>query len=137
MRNLYLLDGYRVRHPRIKAYYGTYGDDTCGVFDVPSPIDKAPLRVIASIGAGWEHVSVSRPNRCPNWPEMSFVKGCFFTDLETVMELHVPRDDHVNDHPNCLHLWRPIDGIIPRPPKWMVGGMSEDEADKLAREAMP
>ena len=24
-------------------------------------------------------------------------------------------------HPHCLHLWRPLDAEIPRPPGWMVG----------------
>ena len=28
------------------------------------------LRVIASDGMGWEYVSVSLPNRCPNWRDM-------------------------------------------------------------------
>ena len=97
---------------------------------VPSPIDKAMLRVIASCDYGWEHVSVSRANRCPNWPEMSHVKNLFFEDDETVMQLHVPTQDHVNDHQNCLHLWRPTQQEIPRPHAWMVGGMTPEQAER-------
>ena len=43
------------------------------------------LRVIASDGKGWEHVSVSLPNRCPNWREMCFIKDLFW-DAEDVVQ---------------------------------------------------
>jgi hypothetical protein len=134
MRNLNLLDQFRVTTPAIVKHFGWAGDHTCGMFSVPSPIDGKELKIIASCGGGWEHVSISRTNRAPNWPEMSHIKGLFFRDDETVMQLHVPKSDHVNDHPNCLHLWRPLTAEIPRPPKWMVGGYSKDEARRLAAE---
>jgi hypothetical protein len=51
---------------------------------------------------------VSRRNRCPNWTEMEHVKRMFFGDNETAM------------HPWCLHLWRPQQAEIPRPPGIMV-----------------
>lgn len=137
MRNLNLLNQYRMHGPEVIRHYGWAGDDTCGMFEVPSPIDKAPMRVIASAECGWEHVSVSRRNRCPNWPEMAAIKSLFFGDGETVMQLHVPASDHVNDHPNCLHLWRPTRGEIPRPPQWMVGGVSKQEAERAALEWTP
>ena len=128
MRNLYLLNKYRVTSGPAISYYGQAGDDTCGAFSVPSPIDGGALMVIASSGGGWDHVSVSRRNRCPNWPEMAHIKKLFFREDETVMELHVPASDHITDHDNCLHLWRPQEVDIPRPPFWMVGGCSMDEA---------
>lgn len=129
MRNLRTLDRFRLTGKALPAHWRGYsGDHTCGAFMVPSPIDRADLRVIASSDLGWEHVSVSRLNRCPNWPEMSFIKDLFFSEDETVMQLHVPKDEHVNDHPNCLHLWRPATANIPRPPAWMVGGCSPAEA---------
>ena len=131
MRNLHLLDAYRIRGRELPAYFRGYaGDETCGAFRVPSPIDKAELTIIASSDFGWEHVSVSRVNRCPNWIEMSHVKSLFFDNDETVMQLHVPSSDHINDHSHCLHLWRPIHEEIPRPPSWMVGGVSPEEAEK-------
>jgi hypothetical protein len=100
---------------------GGAGDDFGGAFKVRSPIDGGELRIIASNGMGWDHVSVSRANRCPNWPEMEHVKRLFFRDDETAMQLHVPPSDHINYHPNCLHLWRPHAEAIPRPPAIMVG----------------
>jgi len=117
MRNLRALDDYRID---VTATYGWNGDATCGAFELPSPIDGQTLTVVASSGNGWDHVSVSRTNRCPNWPEMEFIKRRFFRDEETVIQLHVPVSDHINAHPYCLHLWRPQQVEIPRPPGWMV-----------------
>lgn len=121
MRNLHRLDAYRETGPDIIRLWGFVGDETCGMFHVPSPIDRAPIRVIASSGEGWDHVSVSRQTRCPNWPEMEHIKRLFFKDDETAMQLHVPPSDHINCHPFCLHLWRPHGVEIPRPPAYMVG----------------
>ena len=117
MKNLRFLDYYRVNS---EDTHGWNGDDTCGAFLVQSPIDRATLRIVASAGGGWDHVSVSRKNRCPNWLEMEHVKRLFFKDDETAMQLHVPPSDHINNHPHCLHLWRPADGNIPRPPKEFI-----------------
>jgi hypothetical protein len=69
----------------------------------------------------WDHLSVSTQSRCPTWEELEFVKRLFFKPDECAMQLHVPPRDHVNNHPYCLHIWRPIDVEIPRPPAIMVG----------------
>lgn len=128
MRDLRALDQYRDRSPAIIALWGWAGDGTCGAFWLKSPIDRADLKVIASSAEGWDHVSVSRKNRCPNWAEMEHVKRLFFRDDEAAMQLHVPADDHINNHPYCLHLWRPHASEIPRPPGWMVGLKSAERA---------
>lgn len=65
------------------------------------------MRIIVSEGMGWDHVSVSRPTRCPTWDEMETVKRMFFKPTETCMQLHVPEAEHINRHAYCLHLWRP------------------------------
>lgn len=135
MRNLCRLDPFRVTEPASLAFWGGYaGDGICGAFEIPSPVDWAPMHIIASSDLGWEHVSVSRKRRCPNWIEMSHVKSLFFQDGETVMQLHVAAADHINDHPYCLHLWRPLDQEIPLPPKWMVGGCTVEEAETEMRK---
>lgn len=85
------------------------------------PFKDRSLYVIASTGLGWDHVSVSLNNRCPNWREMSFIKDLFFDDDEVVMQLHVAKKDHINLHPYCLHLWKPQFTDIPLPPNFMVG----------------
>jgi hypothetical protein len=120
MRDLNLLDAYRRSDQEVHALYGSSGDATCGVFQVPSPIDQAALMIIASSGDGWDHVSVSHTNRCPNWPEMSHIRTLFFRDEECVMQLHVPKSEHINAHPFCLHLWRSQTEKIPLPPREMI-----------------
>lgn len=97
---------------------GQCGDDG-GYFLID--FEGRPLQVIASTGLGWDHVSVSLTNRCPNWREMSFIKDLFFEENEVVMQLHVTKKDHINLHPYCLHLWRPQLEKIPLPPNFMVG----------------
>lgn len=119
---------------------GPYGSDASignnGAFFVPNRCAKGadrsvPLKVIASDGclvpeedpalAGWEHVSVSLPNRCPTWEEMAFIKGLFWDDDDCVVQFHPPRTEYVNNHPYCLHLWRAIDRAFPMPPQILVG----------------
>lgn len=77
--------------------------------------------VIASDGGGWEHVSVSRSDRCPTWDEMCQIKTMFWDDDDCAVQYHPPRADYVNNHPHCLHLWRPTAVQLPRPESWMVG----------------
>ncbi len=96
-------------------YATTAADGRNGVFFIEKA--SATLKVIASDGAGWadsglsglpwEHVSVSLPNRCPNWPEMSFVKDLFWEPEELVLQFHPPRSRYVSIHQFCLHLWKP------------------------------
>jgi hypothetical protein len=92
-----------------------------GFFKFKSPVDGGELRVVASFGLGWDHVSVSRSNRCPNWPEMCFIKDTFFNDDEVVIQYHPRKEDYVNNHSYCLHMWRPHGVSIPTPPSIMVG----------------
>lgn len=89
MRSLNLLDVFRDH--AWEARMGGPGDDRGGAFKVKSSIDGGELRIIASNGMGWDHVSVSRANRCPNWPEMEQVKRLFFRDdaVRTLPELSV------------------------------------------------
>lgn len=89
-----------------------FGDRGNGNLIIPA----RKMCIVFSNGEGWEHVSVSVRDRCPTWDEMEDVKRRFWDDTDTVMQLHVPPKDHVNCHPYCLHLWRPTNCEIPRPP---------------------
>lgn len=111
MKDLRDLDEYRFMEGDMRRY-GSYGGRAQGVFVVPN---DPPLRIIADTGQGWDHVSVSCETRTPTWEEMDRVKRLFFKDTETAMQLHVPPTDHINIHPNCLHLWRPKLRRIPTP----------------------
>lgn len=77
-------------------------------------------RIIASDGMGWEHVSVSLPNRCPNWREMCCIKNLFWDAEDVVIQYHPAKSAYVNRHETTLYLWRPIGKAIP-PPKELVG----------------
>jgi hypothetical protein len=119
MRNLHHLDPYRLD---TTATHGSLGDHYNGAFRIRShAAPNQTMVVLASRGEGWDHVSVSLKRRCPWWPEMEQIKHLFFEPHETVMQLHVPASDHISYHPYALHLWRPLDAKIPRPPGWMVG----------------
>lgn len=121
MRYLSLLEMYRDRDME-RRIYGCEGDNDNGVFVVTSDeAFPAKLRVVATSGGGWDHVSVSLQDRCPTWNEMEQIAKLFFGDWETAMQLHVPPSQHINCHPFCLHWWRPHEGLIPRPPAEMVG----------------
>lgn len=100
------------------------GDDY-GFFVIPSGSSRllAMVSCGAGEGEGWDHVSVSvfGEKRCPTWDEMCRIKGLFWGDDEWVVQYHPAASDYVNVHKFCLHLWRPFDGKMPRPPSWMVG----------------
>lgn len=85
------------------------------------PNYRKPMVVVWSNGMGWDHVSCSFNNRTPRWEEMAAVKDIFFGEDETVVQFHPPKADYINNHPHCLHLWRPQDEEIPRPPSILVG----------------
>lgn len=120
MKNLRELDRYRCREFEI-LHYGRTGNANEGVFLVPLPPDGEPARVIASNGMGWDHVSVSLPNRCPTWAELEHVKRLFFRESEVAVQFHVPPKDHISVHPYCLHLWRCQYAPLHLPPPEMVG----------------
>ena len=78
------------------------------------------LMVVASWGMGWDHVSVSRQNRCPDWAEMCRVKNLFWGPEEVFIQYHPAKSQYRNFHRFCLHLWKPQDKEIPVPLPMMV-----------------
>lgn len=137
---------YRVRAGRMGSKDAAGNN---GAFFVPNRCSKdypqtAPLCCVASDGIdtredarlarGWEHVSVSLPNRCPTWAEMDYIKSLFWDDTDAVMQLHPPRASWVNNHPHCLHMWRPTVAQIPLPSPLLVGivGLEPQQAQALS-----
>jgi hypothetical protein len=81
------------------------------------------LNIIASDGEGWKHVSVSRcwdGNKVPTWQMMCVVKDLFFEPEGWVVQFHPAESEYVNNHPGCLHLWKP-DAPFPTPPSILTG----------------
>lgn len=131
------LQRYRIAHPSgemphdLRPWAGAFAinrsSKVSGLVGITRTIS---LRVIASRGGGpaelygagenWDHVSVSLYDRCPTWEEMCFIKELFFERDEPAIQLH-PVKDYINNHPYCLHLWRPLEEAIPLPPSILVG----------------
>lgn len=86
-------------------------------------INGLPIKVIASDGEGWRHVSVSihKSSLPPSWSVMCQVKDIFFGKDEWVVQFHPSETEYVNNHPGCLHLWQPTSQPFPTPPAILVG----------------
>lgn len=127
---------YRVTdHPLLKSD-SSYGNN--GFFIIPhNRIALYYYQCQVSDGMNWEHVSISlikdvaparqrrkvykMVERCPTWEEMCYIKSLFWEDEDSVMQLHPPKSQWINNHPYCLHLWKPTDKEIPLPLQIMVG----------------
>lgn len=93
--------------------------DQGGMFCVQA--GETPLKVMASTGGGWDHISVSTPERTPTWEEMELVRKLFALPHETWVQFGLPERLHINVHPHCLHWWRKQHRDVLLPPASMVG----------------
>jgi hypothetical protein len=57
----------------------------------------------------WVHVSVSRVDRIPSHEDMRRVKEAFIGD-RYAYAVFPPRENYVNIHTKCLHLWALAEG---------------------------
>jgi hypothetical protein len=122
-------------HPQLRT---TAADGNNGMFRLPSVEPGWFLALICSDGADptepekWEHVSVHAyrsiggQQRTPTWKEMSYVKRLCWDGEDVVMQLHPCESEYVNNHPNVLHLWRPVNATIPTPPSRFVGVLTSN-----------
>lgn len=81
------------------------------------PLDGELWFVIISDKIGWKHLSVSNAQKkiMPSWMVMCRLKDAFYGDDECCVQYHPAKDDYVNSHPYCLHLWMPLDERLPQP----------------------
>lgn len=94
----------------------SYGNNGCFVLT----FESMEYVIIASDGDGWDHVSVSTEKRTPRWEAMCYIKDLFFEPEDCVVQYHPPQSEYVNNHPHCLHLWKPQNIDIPTPPTILV-----------------
>ena len=73
----------------------------------------------------WEHASISTAMRCPNWIEMNWWKERLWEPDDVVIQIHPAKQNYINCHPFCLHLWRPTSFELPLPPTIAIGPRSE------------
>ena len=81
------------------------------------------LRFVFTFDNNWEHLSVSMPSRDPSWEQMCIMKDIFWEDEEECVQFHPKKSEYINCHPHCLHIWRPVDGMIIVPKE--LGGSNE------------
>lgn len=117
------VEPFRLRDGRMASSTG----DTFGFFVFPGKNVQVRAMAVDGTETGWEHVSVSvmtnQSGKCrmPTWDEMCMVKALFWDDEETVIQLHPPKSEWVNNHAGCLHLWRCTNQEQPLPPSIFVG----------------
>ena len=112
------LEKYRIK----RGPFGSEKGSRNGALQkVRLPTTPKRVTIVFSTGEGWEHVSVSHESTVPSWETMECIKRLFWGDHVVVMQLHVAREDWVNNCSTCLHLWRPTLLEIPTPPKRLVG----------------
>lgn len=111
----------------------TAQDGGCGFVQ----FGKMQASVIWSFGGGWEHVSIApyKHSYVPSWEDMCKLKDMFFYDNEWVVQFHPAKSEYVNNMPNCLHLWRPINETMPTPPSWMTGIKSGESMSDILKAA--
>lgn len=112
----------RITDGPFASFYG----DRFGAFMLLFRPTGGLLKIIASAGdvadkdfpkgTRWDHVSVSLENRTPTWEEIAWIKSLFFDEEECAIEYHPPKSKYVNVTATTLHIWRPLDVVIPMPP---------------------
>lgn len=110
---------YRLKDHAILGSDSSAGNN--GFFVFTDFKSNKEVRCMASDGEGWEHVSVSMQSRIPSWEIMCRVKELFWDKEDCVIQYHPPESQYVNNHPNCLHLWRKIGYEFPVPDSILVG----------------
>lgn len=98
----YKVEDFNIKFSELKEQQGIYSQ--CFII----PFKGRALKAIASNWKnGWEHVSISLNNRCPNWPEMCYIKNLFWEKDEICIQFHPKEEEYVNLHNYCLHIWKP------------------------------
>jgi hypothetical protein len=107
--------------------YGIYPDEPIGFVRTPETglgpwvyRSIAPRRMLSMFvictgrveadGRRWLHVSFSRRDRLPDWPDLRLVKHTFIGDERIALQVLPRQAEYVNVHPNVLHLWSCLDG---------------------------
>lgn len=71
---------------------------------------KKGLSVIASVSfeednRQWLHLSMAHTRRVPTYYELCYLKRHWAGEEHKCIMIFPPRSEHVNFHPNCLHLF--------------------------------
>lgn len=62
--------------------------------------------VFVSVDGGDWHLSISHPTRYPTYEEIKQARYQFIPNEVTMAMIFPPKEQFVNLHPNCFHLWQ-------------------------------
>jgi len=62
-------------------------------------------RILVSQDQGLWHLSISTPDAQPSYKEIKEARYRFLPDNITMAQIFPPKDEFVNVHPFCHHLW--------------------------------
>lgn len=68
--------------------------------------------VMFSVDAGMEHLSISHKDRLPTWDELHEARYKYMSPSITVAMLLPPKNQYVNLHQFCFHLWQLNEGEV-------------------------
>ncbi|MDS6237441.1 DUF1827 family protein, partial [Clostridioides difficile] len=69
--------------------------------------------VIYSVENGKEHLTISNEKRFPNWNEIKYVRYKLMKPNKTIVQILPPKEEYINLHENCFHLWEIEDNAVP------------------------
>lgn len=75
------------------------------------------LRILVSVAVErdaklWLHVSFSRTSRLPSHDDLRWVKDVFCGTDKTALQVFPPKEQYCNYHPNTLHLFVCLTGVV-------------------------
>lgn len=112
-----------LKDPRIRKIYKQVENDKFFKIKMEAHSQKGSDKALIAFSRvlGWEHLSVSFKNKIPSWEVMHEFKRMFWRDDEDAFQYHPTQDDYINNNEYTLHIWRPLDVAIPKPPQITVG----------------
>ncbi|MEA2090951.1 MAG: hypothetical protein U9O83_01135 [Campylobacterota bacterium] len=60
---------------------------------------------IVTVDAGMHHISISHRGRLPNYKEIKEARYQLCPNEIKMAQIYPPKEEFVNLHENCLHLW--------------------------------
>lgn len=91
---------------------------------------REPLRILVSEGPApddqsgvWLHASISHRDRIPTYDELVLLHHAVWGASGWAYQVFAPAVDHINIHPNVLHLWGRTDGRAELPNFGLLGSI--------------
>lgn len=73
---------------------------------------QVAINAFGHTGHIWIHASISHPGRLPSYAELCMLKDAVFGKQGVCAQVFEAEEYHVNIHPNCLHLWGPLEHSV-------------------------